>query len=178
LDVRWLHRKGYLCTGRQGSIFWSRNGERIGDIQFRGEFNSIILTYRHRWRDEPWQREEYPVYLEWTACHYGGSRPWFICPARACERRVAVLYGSGLFACRECHQLAYESQREAPYSRALSRAQAIHEKLGGTGITGDPFPEKPKGMHHRTYWGLVRKYEHALNCSWPSWLFRAVVNEN
>lgn len=32
------------------------------------------------------------------------------------------------------------------------------------------FPDKPKGMHSRTYWRLAREYEDALNCSWPPWL--------
>jgi hypothetical protein len=33
------------------------------------------------------------------------------------------------------------------YYRALHRAQAIREKLGGSGNIALLFPEKPKGMH-------------------------------
>jgi hypothetical protein len=52
--------------------------------------------------------------ITWTACHFGGRRPWFICSARVngryCGRRVAVLYlGGEVFACRKCCGLAYES---------------------------------------------------------------------
>ena len=43
----------------------------------------------------------------------------------------------------------------------LSRAQGIVEKLGGTWAEG--FPDKPKGMHSRTYWQLAREYQDALN---------------
>ena len=48
--------------------------------------------------------------LSRSSCHYGGERPWFLCPH--CGRRVAILYGGAVFACRTCYGLAYEVQRE------------------------------------------------------------------
>jgi hypothetical protein len=74
---------------------------------------------------------------------------------------VAILYGGSIFACRHCYQLAYDSQREQPYQRALSRAQAIWMKLGGSACTSDDFPPKPKGMHWRTYERLCLEAERA-----------------
>ena len=65
-----------------------------------------------------------------------------------------------------------KSQREQPYSRALSRAQAIVERLGGTWAEG--FPDKPKRMHWRTYSRLYREYEDAQSRSWPPWLPKLV----
>ena len=113
----------------------------------------------------------------WTArpCNYGGERVWFLCPARGCSRRVAVVYGGSIFACRHCYQLAYDSQREAPYSRALSRAQAIRMKLGGSPNMAEDFPDKPKGMHWRTYDLLCREAEDAQNRSCPPWLIRQIL---
>jgi SWIM zinc finger len=35
--------------------------------------------------------------------------------------------------------------------RALHKAQAIRERLGGSANMMEPFPEKPKGLHWRTY---------------------------
>ena len=99
-----------------------------------------------------------------------GSDVWFRCPVWGCGRRVAVLYGIEISACRQCHQLTYESQRERPYSRALTRAQAIVETLGGTWAEG--FPDKPKRMHWRKYSPLFGEYEDAQNRSWPPWLPR------
>jgi hypothetical protein len=55
------------------------------------------------------------------------------------------------FLCRHCYDLVYESQRENEMNRALRRAQAIREKLGGSANMMEPFPEKPKGMHWETY---------------------------
>ena len=168
LDVRWLQRKGLLWPGGYFPLAWSRNGEPTGSIKLRSETDRVILRYRHRRFDEPWKQQEYPVMLEWTPCNYGGTRVWFRCPISGCGRRVAVLYGNGIYACRQCHRLAYESQREQPYSRALSRAQAVVEKLGGTWTEG--FPDKPKGMHWNTYSRLYREYEDAQYRSWPPWL--------
>ena len=119
----------------------------------------VAQVYRHRRGGGDWQSEEYPVRLAHSPCHLGGFRKWFLCPARGCGRRVAVLYGGGIFACRDCHQLAYESQREKPHERALSRAQKLHVRLGGNGAVADGLPPKPKGMHWKTYRTLANRFQ-------------------
>jgi len=73
---------------------------------------------------------------------------------------VALLYAPGPhYACRQCYNLAYASTREAPHYRLLSKAQDIRERLGGVANIYDLLPERPKGMHHRTYQRLKREYE-------------------
>ena len=93
IDIRWLKREGLLDSGVSRSITWSRGGEVTGSINIQSEPGRVILDYRHRDRGGEWQPERYPVYLDTTPCHMGGERHWFLCPARGCGRRVAILYG-------------------------------------------------------------------------------------
>ncbi len=175
LDIRVLRRKGFLQFHGWMTLNWLVNGAVVGSIDICAEFDRLILNYRHRRYEEDWKSEEYPVFLDRTRCNYGGERVWFRCPARGCSRRVAVLYLSSIFACRHCLNLSYESQREAAHNRALSRVQAIREKLGGSGSTADDFPDKPKGMHWRTYSRLCMEAEEAQNQSWPPWLLKQIA---
>jgi hypothetical protein len=148
-------------AGRSTTVEWSENGEPCSRITVVCEFNSIILSYNRRCGADSWQHEEYRVGIDWTRCHYGGRRPWFLCPVAGCARRVAVLFGGGIFACRKCHHLTYDSQRKPALIRAIRRAQGIREKLGASANMLEPLPAKPKGMHLRTYWRLLLKYERA-----------------
>ncbi|MBU4152934.1 MAG: hypothetical protein KKD63_08640 [Proteobacteria bacterium] len=77
LDSRQLQRKGLLAPGQAFSWQWSRNGENVASIQVRTEVDRIILSYRQRSGGEEWQDKEYPVWLDWTGCNYGGQRAWF-----------------------------------------------------------------------------------------------------
>lgn len=95
--------------------------------------------------------------VTWTACNFGGRRPWFRCPGFSngspCGRRVAKIYMRGrYFRCRRCHGLAYPSQTVTLGDRPLDRAQKIRMRLGGSANMTEPFPGKPKGMHWQTYW--------------------------
>jgi hypothetical protein len=156
LDVNRLHRHGCLEVGWSGSWQWTRDGQRIAWISLRAEMGRIVLSYRHRRNGGDWQDVEEHIQIEDVACRYGGSRPYFICPGVVngvtCERRAAKLYGPGrYFLCRHCYRLAYASQSEGAWDRAIRRASKIRQRLGGDRGIVAPFPEKPKGMWQRTY---------------------------
>jgi hypothetical protein len=157
LDINRLHREGCLRPGWVGGWQWTRDGEKVASISFRAEEECLLLLYRYRsGGGDDWQEIEEPVSIDWTPCHFGGARPWFVCPGVvhgvACRRRVGKLYGPGRYLlCRHCYRLAYQSQREQPYERSLRRANNIRIRLGGDPGVLSPFPEKPKGMHWRTY---------------------------
>jgi hypothetical protein len=55
--------------------------------------------------------------------------------------------------------LAYESQQEDLIGRAQLKAQKIRMRLGGSGYPADLFPDKPKGMHWRTYERLCEAHD-------------------
>jgi hypothetical protein len=176
LDVRTMHRAGYLKAGARSTCRWWRGGDtpeekaRGASIGTLCTGDEVILLYSHR--GEP-VRQTVP--LDWTACNYGGRRPWWRCPH--CRRRVAVLYGPGkFFACRHCYRLCYESQKENPGDRALRAAWKIRQRLGQEdGGHMIPLPEKPKGMHWDTYLDLEERCaEHEIR-SWAAvgvWLTR------
>jgi hypothetical protein len=83
---------------------------------------------------------------------------------------VAILYGGRYFRCRHCYDLVYESQRENRMTRLLSKAQKIRARLGGSASMLEPFPEKPKGMHWRTYerlrWRELEAHEASTRAMW------------
>ena len=157
IDVRDWHRRGLLSAARQFSWSWSLRGDPTGSISVRSEVNVVSLVFH--WRgcgDTEWKSVEQRVPIVWTECHLGGQRPWFRCSVssggRYCGRRVALLYGAGeLFACRHCYGLAYDSQQQSRHDRNLSQAQKIRMRLGGSANMLHPFPQKPRGMHWRTY---------------------------
>jgi hypothetical protein len=151
LDVRKVQREGLLKPGYSCGWQWSRNGETIASINLKVDTDRVTLDYRNRPNGGEWQTMNYPVRLVWTPCHYGGQRAWWLCPAVGCGRRVAVLYGGSVFACRHCQQLAYKSQRETPDSRAYRQANKLRARLGWVpGVIHGP-GVKPKGMHWATF---------------------------
>ena len=172
IDVNRWHKDGFLRPGHWFSWQWTRDGEKVASINVSVAERLVRLNYRYRVQgDDDWEPVQQAIPLTWTGCYFGGQRPWFICDVHAsriyCGRRVAKLYGAGrLFACRQCYGLAYQSQRERAYDRALTRTQKIRTRLGGSPSLGEPFPDKPKGMWWRTYERLRADAEHAEMQSW------------
>ena len=150
IDVREWHRRGWLRTGQRFSSSWTWDGEPLGSIDVRTEADAVVLIFTGI-RDSKYEQR---VPLVWTKCHFGGGRCWFRC---CCGRRAAILYmrNAPVFACRLCCGLAYRSQREIPRHRAISRAQKLRMRLGGTASLLERFPERPRGMHRKTYYRLL-----------------------
>ena len=159
IDIRRWHRDGCLAAGKRFTTSWSWDDEPAGSISVRTEADAVVLMFRWRSRTESeWKPVDQRISITWTNCHFGGRRPWFLCPC--CGRSVALLYiVSNLFSCRQCNGLAYRSQRIVARHRAISRARKIRLKLGGSGSVIDEFPERPKGMHWKTYNRLRRADE-------------------
>lgn len=151
LDVRRLARVGLLFPHRWTSWRWKwdSSGEESGSVGIRGGKEAITLEYQQK--GDP---VSFPIRLTYTPCNFGGSRPWFICPA--CWRRRAVLaYGGGGWYCRCCLKLAYTSEAEDAMGRLWRKQRKIEKRLGPDG-------ERPKRMHWRTYeriWEQIEEIE-------------------
>ena len=171
IDARRWQKEGFFGTSpRCISWVWYRDGEQIAAISALTSHSEAKLSYSC-WRngDEDNKRSvDYTVPVSWTACNFGGERPWFVCPGivngRACHRRVAKLYlRSGYFLCRHCHDLSYETRQVGRKYSALRKCQKIRRRLGGSGSTNmtEPFPPRPKGMHGETYVRLRLEHDKA-----------------
>jgi hypothetical protein len=163
LDVRKLQRQRLLTPGNSLSWAWTINGETTATINLVVGADRVTLDYRQRERGGEWRPMNYPVRLAWTGCNFGGRRVWWLCPAAGCGRRVAVLFGGAVFACRQCHRLAYRCQREAADDRATRRADKLRDYLGWEPGILNGSETKPKGMHWRTFERLQCKHDAYVN---------------
>jgi len=152
LDVRELHKAGLLWEEARGSVTWQRGGAYKGSIAIR--FLPCELAVRLEYEFGPQQvlvRET--VKLAFTACHFGGDRPWFRCPL--CYRRCAILWGRDRFLCRSCQNVSYPSQNESIGSQAIRR---IHEIRAGLQVNSSVPIERisrPRYMRHARFRALV-----------------------
>jgi hypothetical protein len=110
LDIRLWQRRQLLRPGISFPWRWSQGGETVGEIAVRIEPAAVVLSYMAKTEEQGSKRVEQQFPIEWTACNFGGGRPWFRCSAASngvfCGRRVAKLYLlSSIFACRNCYGL-------------------------------------------------------------------------
>jgi hypothetical protein len=157
IDVRLLQRGGKLTAGQIATLQWTKDNAVVGTAHIRANGAYLTVRYGAPGTSDTWQYDMKSIYLSWTSCYYGGRRAWFLCPSTNCGRRVAILYGGRGLACRHCRKLSYPTQRIAPESRALARAQCLKVRLGGSVDMSSPIPPKPKGMHSWTYTRLAIK---------------------
>ena len=153
LDVRRLHREGALEVGKQTIWTWWLGGEGTLSIRLLAQGHQVLLRHGARVGGKD-QTVEYPVWIEKTPCHFGGTRTWFRCPVRGCGRRVAILYRANFLACRHCQGLAYACQSERREERLDRKADKLRERLGGDG----GIQRRPRGMRRRTYERLRARY--------------------
>ena len=82
LDVRQWHREGLLCPMLRFVVTWrNTEGQETASLGVTTLHDGVELSYSYN--GDP---QRYRVPLTWTPCHYGGRRPWFMCPNMACRR--------------------------------------------------------------------------------------------
>ena len=165
LDVMKLARAGFLSGSGHAGWQWVNGDETRAWIDIEGGREKITLNFCFRSGGEDWRSVNQRVPIRWTACRFGGERPWFVCDVRAngvyCGRRVAKLYAGGrLFACRHCYRLGYNVQRIGPMDQAHHHLALLRRKLGAYYDGPEmPPPPKPKWMRWKTSSRLVQRIE-------------------
>lgn len=165
IDVNRLYRAGHLEPGHAGGWQWTRDGEKVASIGTRHEAGRLMLVYSFTRQGNESVDITEPITVVWLPCHFGGKRPFFICPGvvngRACNRQVAKLYlGQGYFLCRHCNRLTYACRSETRVDRMQRAANKRRVAMGGEPGMGS-FVRKPKGMHWATYWRHIDKIDTA-----------------
>src|SRR5215469_6996059 len=79
IDVRKWHKSGHLGSGSWFSQHWTCDGEPNGNISVVATRCTAVLNFRCRQYGDDWESVRQEVPIEWTACRFGGSRPWFRC---------------------------------------------------------------------------------------------------
>ena len=120
LDANDLTEYDY-SAGETTLIWW--NGEspatagiaaylRAADTDEDGQMTALQVCYRPPSWAMRQAEDDHPqasliecrVSITYTTCNFGGSRPWFRCPAEECGHRVRKLYlpprGEARFQCR------------------------------------------------------------------------------
>jgi hypothetical protein len=165
IDIRKLNREGGLRPGRCFGYTWTRLGEPFGEVRMTVQSDILFLLAKlpNDKVSEP-KSVAQGVRVAWSPCRWGGQRPWFLCPVTSCRRRCAKIYlAEDFFACRRCLGLAYASQQEPVRQRGLMKAQNIRMRLGGSPSMIEKFPDRPKGMHEKTFQGLRAAHDRAAD---------------
>jgi hypothetical protein len=112
-----------------------------------------IVGARHWLRVEFYDRQTpQDIRISWTRCHFGDSwRPWMHCPY--CQaRRAILLKGLGGYCCRACiGKPLYASQTKSAHGRRHFEICKIRLRLNGHASLLEPFPDRPRRMHRKTY---------------------------
>jgi hypothetical protein len=157
IDIRSWHREGLLRVGQcfLHSLTW--NWEPTEGIGVLRKADGVVLMFRSRsWPDKYGPTIMQRIPIAWTLCTLGGRRPWFRCEARPNGSTAAV----GLLSCIRgavsspaATALAWSmiARTRRPSLRAIRRVRKIRMRLGAGFSFAEPFPDKPPGMHWRTY---------------------------
>lgn len=119
ISIAFLKKKHYLRdTWIEGKISWTVRGNPTGNasIDIDAENTRLHCYYIYHAKDEE-VYTDYCITLISTPCYFGGKRYWFLCPLThhgvPCEEKAGVLYYiNGMFGCRRCQNVSYESQQE------------------------------------------------------------------
>lgn len=175
LDVHEFNQEGYLdedAVNARGSARWSAGGTQSSSIGWERTTiadgtPALRLSYTIHTGGET-RDVDCCVPITYTECHFGGQRPWFLCPGSECYERVGKLHKppfADRFLCRECHDLVYESttRQGDPFfesvTKPMKEVEAAIEALKTGPITEEKlrklydakvtFRKGARGLYHK-----------------------------
>ncbi len=155
------HNTVEVCHSLTPSGYYQRalmgHPDKTFEIGYFVDGDEAHLLYCHHGT-----RRAQTIAFDYTSCHFGGKRRWFICPR--CRRRVGKIFlpnfpSAGYWYCRHCYDLTYVQRQE----RAMKwwtfngRAQRIAERWLII-RQGDATIYKPKWQRWKTYRQRARQY--------------------
>jgi hypothetical protein len=169
LDINRMMKMGAIRDGcvNSGNWLWvdKKTGKKNSEIGY--ECNALdkadsYLRLSYKFTDTD-HSVDYKIRLVRTYPRYGGVRFWFICPERG--KRVAKLYlipSDGRFVSRHVYKVYYASQMKGKLDRAIDKKWKLLDK-----VEGKYFPQRPKGMHQKTFDRIVDKFTaQEESCDW------------
>jgi hypothetical protein len=149
IDICYMRKRGFLKPNTHGTLSWTCGGEPNGDINFVTHDDYLQLNFRYKEHGGEWQPIQQKIRFDYTPCHYGNSRKWFLCPR--CYKRVAVLASnSPQFLCRHCNELPYSSQNEDRLDSLRRKRDKLGNRIFNDYDNGYGY-KKTKGMHWKTF---------------------------
>lgn len=157
LDMRDFAKSVDLTARRWGSWEWTSGRGHKSSVGYSVQPGEGVRLYYTHAKTE---KLDYRVRVTSTPCNLGGVRYWWLCPS--CGRRCRVLYAGKYFVCRKCNSHAYyETQKSKDLlTRIDNELTTIRRKLKAkkTLAVTTALPERPKGMHFRTFLRLAKRY--------------------
>ena len=168
LSLRELVRRGALRPGRLTPVLWRSpsTGECVGKVHILALPDRLRLHFRARMDGGDWQPCRQTIELVRVRTNFGRRR-LFRCPT--CRRACQDLFdGRMRFECRKCRKLAFLSQHQPSWERAVEQMRALRRKLGDAQATVfDELPPRPPRMRWHTYERIVER-ERQLTERWLS----------
>lgn len=154
-SVTQCRQNGVLIPGKKSVIRWKFWGNPAGAVTTHATETALVVSYALPGAILGPLRHDHSVRYLFSECHYGGRRMWFECPS--CGRRVGKLFvRAERVICLDCGNLTYNTRCKGKGDRAISAMHTIERLLGA--VPSGSLPDKPKGMHWRTYIGLARRH--------------------
>ena len=154
VDLFYLARHSMLIPGRVSQLNWTCRQLPSTGIHILALDDRVVLLFRARIANQKWETRTQSIAFVTVRTNFGHRR-LFRCPS--CNRACRDLYGRRMrFSCRKCLGLAYISQYQSCWERALDQRKALRKKVDALADTDGPLLKPPR-MRWRTYRKLLAR---------------------